>query len=80
VPASVPVPFELAVKVIPAGNVPVRLTVGVGLPVAVTVKLNGVPTVAVADEALVIAGRWRTVRVKACVAAPRVLVAVNVSG
>ena len=48
VPHRVPVPLPLAVNVMPVGRVPARLTVGVGVPVAVTVKLNALPAVAVA--------------------------------
>jgi hypothetical protein len=71
----------LGVNVTPLGNVPVALTVGVGLPVAVTVKLPAVPTVNVVLAPLVIAGAWLTVSVKLCVAAvPTPLLAVIVSG
>ena len=44
------------------------VTDGVGVPVAVTVKVPAVPTVNVAPAALVIAGAWFTVSVKVCVA------------
>ena len=42
--------------------------VGVGEPVAVTVKVPALPTVKVVELALVIAGAWFTVRVKVWVA------------
>ena len=69
-------------NVTPVGNVPVSVRVGAGKPVAVTVKLLGVPTVKVVALALVIAGATDagfTVRVKLCVALlPTPLLAVNV--
>ena len=43
-------------NVTPPGSVPDSLSVGVGLPVAVTVKLPAVPTVKVALVPLVMAG------------------------
>src|SRR4051794_21064091 len=78
----VAVPSALAVNVSPAGNVPVRLIEGNGLPDVFTEKLKGCPVVAVALVALVKAGAdsGTTVSVKACVAAPAALVAVNVTG
>ena len=52
-------------NVTPLGSAPVSVSVGVGAPVVVTVKLPDVlPTVKVAVFALVIAGAWFTVRVK----------------
>jgi hypothetical protein len=45
----------LLVNVTPLGNVPVLVTEGVGLPVAVTVKLPAVPTTNVVLLPLVIA-------------------------
>jgi len=68
VPLSVPVPFPLSVKVTPLGSVPDSLSVGLGNPVVVTVKLPGAPTVKVALFALVMAGAWSTVSVKLCTA------------
>jgi hypothetical protein len=65
VPARIPV---AAVKVTPAGRVPVTLKVGAGVPVAVTVKVPAVPTVNVVVPALVIVGGWLTVNVKLWVA------------
>ena len=62
---------------------PVSLSVGVGTPVVVTVKLPAVPTVKVVLVALVIAGAWAaaTVRVKLWVAlGVTPLAAVMVSG
>jgi hypothetical protein len=43
IPANVAVPFALGVKVMPAGRLPVALSVGTGTPVAVTVKVKAVP-------------------------------------
>ena len=67
VPLSTPV---AALNVTPPGKVPVSLRLGVGTPLAVTVKLPALPTVKVVLVALVIAGAWAvaTVRVKVCVA------------
>jgi len=45
VPLSVAVPFPLSLNVTPLGSAPTSLSAGVGLPVAVTVKLPAVPTV-----------------------------------
>jgi hypothetical protein len=56
VPLSVPVPFPLSLNVTPLGSAPVSLSEGVGVPVAVTVKLPAMPTVNVVLFALVIAG------------------------
>lgn len=53
VPLRTPV---LALNVTPFGKLPVMLSVGVGLPEAVTVKVPDVPTVNVAVAALVTAG------------------------
>src|SRR5207245_601792 len=53
VPLKTPVP---TLNVTPPGNVPVSLRVGVGKPVAVTVKLPAVATVKVVLFALVIVG------------------------
>ena len=61
VPLKTPV---AALNVTPLGNVPVSLNVGVGEPVAVTVKEPAVPTVNVVLFALLIAGPWFTVKVK----------------
>src|SRR5207245_3753352 len=78
VPLSTPV---VALNVTPLGKVPVSLKVGVGKPVAVTVKLPAVPTVNVVLLALVMVGAWFTVSVKLCVAfVPTPLAAVNVMG
>jgi len=55
-------------KVTPAGSVPVSLSAGAGVPVAVTVNIPAVPTVKVVLVELVIAGAWFTVSVKLCVA------------
>ena len=56
VPDSVPVPFPLSTKVTPAGSVPLTEIAGSGMPIAVTVKVPGVPTVNDAILALVMAG------------------------
>ena len=48
-PDSVAVPLVFAVNVMPDGSVPAWVNVGVGVPVAVTVKLNALPAVAVAE-------------------------------
>jgi len=55
VPASVAVPFPLFVNVTPDGSdPPLKLNVGAGTPVVVTVKLPALPTANVVDAALVI--------------------------
>jgi hypothetical protein len=83
VPLSVAVPFPLFTNVTPLGSVPVSVKVGVGDPVAVTVKLPAAPTVNVVLLALVIAGATCavfTVRVNAWLAGlPTPLLAVIVS-
>jgi hypothetical protein len=56
VPLNVAVPFPLFTNVTPLGSAPVSVSVGVGDPVVVTVKLPAVPTVNVVLLALVIAG------------------------
>jgi hypothetical protein len=57
-------------KVTPLGSAPVSVRDGVGVPVAVTVKVPAVPTTKVALLALVIAGAWSafTAMLRACVA------------
>jgi len=70
-PATVGVPLSrpvVALSVTPVGRVPVSLNVGAGKPEAVTVNDPAVPTVNVMLLALVMAGAWFTVSVKACVA------------
>jgi len=74
-------------NVTPAGSEPVSLSVGAGVPVAVTVNVPAVPTVNVVLIRLVIAGATPTigaaftVSVKLCVAFGSVLfVAVKVIG
>ena len=64
VPARVPVPLAFGVKVIPDGRLPNSETVGVGVPVVVTVKLPATLWVNVVALAEVMAGAWSTVRVK----------------
>src|SRR5439155_20112397 len=56
VPLSVAVPFPLSTNVTPLGSTPVAVSDGVGVPVAVTVKLPAVPAINVVLLALVIAG------------------------
>ena len=84
VPLSVAVPLPLLTNVTPLGSVPVCVSVGVGVPVVVTVKLPAVPTVNVVLLALVIAGAVCavfTVNVKLWLAGlPTPLLAVMVIG
>ena len=57
------------------------LTDGAGVPVVVTVKENGLPTMAVAEDALVMAAKGCSIEmVKDWVVVPAVLVAVSVTG
>ena len=72
-------PLVLAVKVMPGGSVPAWVSVGVGVPAVVTVKLNALPEVAVAEAALVMARPLLTVSARFCVAVPAELAAVTVS-
>ena len=65
-PARVAVPLPLFVNVIPAGRVPERLTVGVGVPVARIANDDAVPIVNVFVFALVIANAWPTVNTNDC--------------
>ena len=68
-------------NVTPEGNAPDSDSVGVGVPVAVTLKEPAVATVNVALLTLVMAGPWFTVSVKFCVAAvPMPFCAVKVIG
>ena len=68
-------------NVTPEGNAPDSDSVGVGVPVAVTLKVPAAPTAKVVLLALVMAGAWFTVSVKLCVAAvPTPFCAVNVMG
>src|SRR5208337_3558153 len=79
VPLSVAVPLPLSANITPLGKAPVSLRLGVGEPVAVTVKLPAAPTVKAALLALVMAGAWLTVRVKVwAVGLPTPLEAVKV--
>ena len=64
VPESRPVELRLT----PLGRFPVKLKVGVGKPVAVTVNEPNVPTVKKALLPLVMAGAWLTIKVNAWVA------------
>jgi hypothetical protein len=70
VPARVAVPSPLSVSVTPDGSVPDSVMTAVGLPVVVTVDVPGVPSVKVAEAALVIAGACATVMVRVCDAVP----------
>ena len=71
-------PLPLSRNVTPAGSDPLTAIAGVGLPMAVTVKVPGVPAVNVVVLALVMLGGPLTVSVKACGALePIVFVAVN---
>ena len=66
---------------IPEGNAPDSDSVGLGVPVAVTLNVPAVPTVKVVLLALVMAAAWFTVSVKLCVAAvPTPFCAVKVIG
>lgn len=62
VPAIVAVPLPLAWKVSPTGRAPCSLTVGVGVPVAVTAKLLAVPVAKVAVALLVTTGVMTALR------------------
>ncbi len=79
VPPNVPVPFPLSTNVTPDGSAPVRVMAATGNPVVVTANVPATPTVNVVALALVTAGAWLTVSVKACVLSGRTLFeAVNV--
>src|SRR5581483_4519401 len=85
VPERVAVPLWLSVKLTPAGSLPETESCRVGLPVAVTRKVKGVPARAVVEFALMIIGvmamDWLIVRLKAWVASdPTPLCAVRVKG
>ncbi len=56
VPEIVAVPSPLSANFTPDGSRPVRVILGAGSPVAVTVKVKGTPNAAVAAEPLVKAG------------------------
>ena len=62
VPARKAVPLPWSVKVTPFGRAPASDRPAVGLPVVVTVKLPGIPTVKVAVLGEVIAGGVCTTR------------------
>ena len=81
VPLRVAVPAVPALKVTPEGSAPDSDSVGVGVPVAVTVNVPAVPAVNVVDAALVITcDPLITVRVNGWVVVPAVLVAVRIRG
>ena len=65
------VPFPLSTKVTPRGKVPASLINGVGKPVAVTVKVPGLPAEKVVVLGLVIVGASLTVKVNDWVALGR---------
>ena len=81
-PLCVGVPDStLWVKVTPVGRVPLSVTEGVGVPVAVTTKLFELPSAKVVLEAEVMVGGASTVNVKDWVAfEPTPLEAVTVMG
>ena len=56
VPLRVAVPLPLSWNAMPLGSEPDSVSVGVGVPVAVTVKLPAVPAVNVVPLALVMEG------------------------
>ena len=68
VPESAAVPFPLSLNLTLDGSLPSSDKLGMGTPVDVTVKAQGLPTVQVVWSALVIWGLWRTMRVKVWVA------------
>jgi hypothetical protein len=74
----VAVPFPLSVKVIPAGSAPDSDRAATGKPLVWMVMVEAVPVLAVAVVALVKAGVWLTVRVKAWVVLPFALVTFKV--
>jgi hypothetical protein len=80
VPDRVAVPLALGVNVTPVGSAPVADSVAVGLPVAVTVKLNGLASFTVCVALDVIAGLLPTTMLKDCEIVPVAFVAVNVIG
>jgi hypothetical protein len=55
-PDRVAVPLPLLAKVTPLGSDPDAATVGAGYPEVVKLKLKALPTVAVVEAALVMAG------------------------
>ena len=79
VPDRVAVPLPLFVYVRPA-ILPLWVTFASGHPVVVKVKVKAWPWVAVADEALVIAGAWSTVSVNAWVVEAKPLPAMKEIG
>jgi hypothetical protein len=69
------------VNATPLGSAPISLSVGVGGPVAVTMKVPDAPTVKVVLFTLVMVGAWFTVSVKFWVeSTPAPLWAVKVMG
>jgi hypothetical protein len=81
VPNPLPLPSPLSANVTPLGSAPVSLRFAAGVPVVETVNVPATPTEKVVLLALVIAGAWSTVSVKACEAGvPTPLLAVKVSG
>ena len=67
--AGVPLNTPVAgTKLTPEGKVPVKERVGVGSPLATTVKLPAIPSVKLVLSALVMEGGWLIVMLKFCVA------------
>ena len=80
VPLSVAVPLAFGVNLSPAGSAPASDNVGAGTPAVLTVKLNALPAIAVADAALLNDGPVVTVSVNAWLCEPPEFVAVIVNG
>ena len=80
VPLSLAVPVAFAGKLSPAGSAPASDNVGVGTPAVLTVKLNGLPAIAVADAALLNDGPLVTVSVNPWLCDPPEFVAMIVNG
>jgi len=80
VPAIVPVPFPLSVKVRPSGNGPGSAKAGTGYPAARMVTRSPPPTMVLTVRIFWMAGARVTVRVNAWVAVPFSFLAVRVSG
>ena len=78
VPARVAVPFGPGVKVTPDGKAPDSESVAGGIPLVLTTNIAGWPRMNVADDAEVNTGGAVTVRVKAWVVVPSVVVAEKV--
>ena len=79
VPARVAVPLPLSTKVTPLGSALALLTVAVGDPVDVTLKVPAFPMVKVLEATLVMAGTCWITTERLWVALPAVLLAVILS-